>query len=261
VKITTWNVNGLRAILNKQAWDWVLSQAPDVLCLQEIKVRPNQLPPEQVAMFDSYQVHWNSAQRPGYSGVASFIHPTAYANPALPQVELGMGVPSMDTEGRLIRSRHPGFLLYNVYFPNGQRDHGRLTYKLDFYRELLAICDALHAAGEQIVICGDFNTAHRPIDLRNPKQNQTTSGFLPEERAWIDLYLEHGFVDAFREMYPERVQYTWWTYIGGARQRNVGWRLDYFLVSASLMPCVQDVIVHDQAMGSDHCPVSLVIKT
>jgi exodeoxyribonuclease-3 len=135
-----------------------------------------------------------------------------------------------------------------------------VDYKLDFYARLLEQCDERHARGENLILCGDFNTAHRPIDLKNPKQNENSSGFLPEERAWIDKFLEHGFVDIYRWLYPERVQYTWWTYRFNARAKNVGWRLDYFLVSESLIPQVQDVIVHDEVMGSDHCPVTLVLR-
>ena len=155
---------------------------------------------------------------------------------------------------------HPGFRLFNVYFPSGQRGQDRVAYKLDFYAHLLALCDALHARGEKIVITGDFNTAHTEIDLRHPKENANTSGFLPEERIWIDRYLAHGFVDAYRQLYPERVQYTWWTYRVNARARGVGWRLDYFLVSESLMPRVEDVVIHEEVMGSDHCPVTLVLE-
>jgi exodeoxyribonuclease-3 len=155
--------------------------------------------------------------------------------------------------------RYPDFTLVNAYFPSGQRGHERVAYKLEFYGALLEICDRLQAAGEQLVIGGDFNTAHNEIDLRYPKQNRKTSGFLPEERAWVDRYLAHGFVDAYRALYPERVQYTWWTYRMNARQKGIGWRLDYFLVSEGLLPCVQDVIVHDDILGSDHCPVTLVL--
>jgi exodeoxyribonuclease III len=149
--------------------------------------------------------------------------------------------------------------LFNVYFPSGQRGTVRVEYKLNFYAHLLTLCDALHASGENLIITGDFNTAHMPIDLRNSKQNVRTSGFLPEERAWVQKFLDHGFVDAFRHLYPERVQYTWWTYRLGARERQIGWRLDYFLVSKALIPLVRDVIVHETVLGSDHCPVELII--
>lgn len=260
MKITSWNVNGLRSALNKQAWDWVKGENPDILCLQEIKVNPLQLTPENLGLFDGYQIAWNPSQRPGYSGVASFFQPHVFSGSAFLEVQTGTGEPRFDVEGRLIHSCHKDFHLFNVYFPNGKRGHARLEYKLEFYRDLLDLCDRLHQAGEKLVICGDFNTAHREIDLKNPKQNETTSGFLPEERAWLDRYIEHGFVDAYRELYPDRVQYTWWTYRVNARQRNIGWRLDFFMVSQALQPLVQDVIVHDHVPGSDHCPVSLVLS-
>jgi exodeoxyribonuclease III len=252
MKITTWNVNGIRAALGKSLKEWVVSEAPDVLCLQEIKATPQQLTDEQ-RNFPGYSAIWNPAARLGYSGVATFCRkdPLEFA--------LGLDKPHFDLEGRAIRTRHLDFLLYNIYFPNGQRGQERLDYKLGFYAHLLDNCDALHAAGENIIITGDFNTAHRPIDLRNPKENETNSGFLPEERAWIDKYLEHGFIDIYRILYPERIQYTWWTYRMGARQRNVGWRLDYFLVSEKLSGRIKDVIVHEDILGSDHCPVSLLI--
>lgn len=253
MRIISWNVNGLRAALEKGAWTWLHSQGADVTCLQEIKARPEQLSEEQLGHFHPYQPLWNPAVRPGYSGVATFLRQ--------PVVEAiyGLGDPRFDGEGRVIRTRHRGFLLFNVYFPSGQRDYGRVMYKLDFYACLLELCERLHAAGEKIVLCGDFNTAHREIDLRYPKENRKTSGFLPEERAWIDTYLSRGFADAFRVLYPERVEYTWWTYRLNARQRNIGWRLDYFLVSEALLPAVRDVIVHAEVPGSDHCPVSLLI--
>ena len=254
IKITTWNVNGLRAALNKEAFEWLRVENPDILCLQEIKARPDQLSDDHIRQFEGYHKYWNPAERPGYSGVATL----SLREPQ--SIQLGLGAEQFDHEGRVVKTRHPDFLLFNIYFPNGQRDRGRVDFKLDFYAHLLELCDQLHADGEQIIICGDFNTAHREIDLRNPKQNETTSGFLPEERAWIDHYLEHGFVDAYRYRFPERVQYTWWTYRLSARKRNIGWRLDYFLVSESLIPQVEDVIVHEDIMGSDHCPVSLLLK-
>jgi exodeoxyribonuclease-3 len=253
MKIITWNVNGIRAALGKGALDWAFAQRPDVLCLQEIKARPDQLTEAQRTK-DGYEAIWNPAQRPGYSGVATFT-----SAPPL-DVELGLSFPHFDIEGRVIRTRHPDFLLFNIYFPNGQRGQERVDYKLDFYARLLEYCDALHAAGENIIITGDFNTAHMPIDLKNPKENETTSGFLPEEREWVQKFLDHGFVDAYRRLYPEKVQYTWWTYRFAARARGIGWRLDYFLVSEKLFPRVQDVIVHEDVLGSDHCPVEICIE-
>lgn len=252
MKIISWNVNGLRAALKKDALRAVLDRDPDLLCLQEIKARPEQIPAEQREL-KGYRAIWNPAQRPGYSGVATFMREAAL------EEMIGMDAPRFDVEGRVIRTRHPGFLLYNIYFPNGQRGQERVDYKLDFYAHLLDQCDVLHAAGENIIITGDFNTAHQPIDLRNPDENVTTSGFLPEERAWVQKFLEHGFVDVYRHLYPDREQYTWWTYRFNARQRGIGWRIDYFLVSEALVPRVQDVIIHEDVQGSDHCPVELVL--
>lgn len=252
MKIITWNVNGIRAALGKGLKDWVLDQAPDVMCLQEIKARPEQLSDEQ-RDFTGYQTIWNPAVRPGYSGVATLLR-----QPAL-GVEVGLGEERFDIEGRVICTQHPDFHLYNIYFPNGQRGHDRVAYKLDFYARLLDICDQRHVFGQNIIITGDFNTAHQPIDLRNPEENEGTSGFMPEERAWVQKYLDHGFVDVYRLLYPERVQYTWWTYRFAARQRGIGWRIDYFLVSQALAARVRDVVIYEDVSGSDHCPVALLI--
>lgn len=245
----------MRALLGKSALDWVLAQKPDVYLLQEIKARPEQLSDDQMRLLrNGYRDYWNPANRPGYSGVATFC----LQDPR--EVRLGLGEPRFDEEGRVIASRHADLLLFNIYFPNGQRGHERLGYKLDFYARLLEICNRLHAQGEKIILTGDFNTSHREIDLRHPKENANTSGFMPVERAWVDRYLENGFVDIYRLRYPERVQYTWWTYRMNARSRNVGWRLDYFLISADLVERVREVGVHEEVMGSDHCPVSLEIE-
>ena len=253
MKIITWNVNGLRAALGRNALDWIFEKAqPDVLCLQEVKARPDQLK-EEYRNFPGYEVVWNPAVKAGYSGVATFLRSTSH------ETQLGMDLPLFDVEGRLISTLHPDFRLFNVYFPSGQRGMERVNYKLDFYAHLLGVCDRLHDNGESVVIAGDFNTAHMPIDLKNPKQNTRTSGFMPEERAWVQKFLDHGFVDAYRYLYPDRVQYTWWTYRLSARARGVGWRLDYFLVSEKLMPRVRDVIIYDSVPGSDHCPVELIL--
>ena len=255
MKITTWNVNGIRAALNKNVEEWWQSEDPDVLCLQEIKAMPEQLTPKQLETFDRFEAIWNPADRKGYSGTATFTKTEPL------EIIKGMGDEKFDIEGRVIQTRYPDFVLFNIYFPNGQRDQERLDYKLDFYAYLLELCDRMHAAGDNIIITGDFNTAHTEIDLKNPKTNTKTSGFMPIEREWIDKYLEHGFVDAYRRLYPEKIEYTWWTYRFGARGRNVGWRLDYYMVSEALMSRVQDVIVHDDVMGSDHCPVSIILDS
>lgn len=253
MKITSWNVNGIRAVIKKGTFEWVKTFSPDIFCMQEVKARFDQLA-EPERELSGYSCFWNAAKKPGYSGVASYsrLQPV--------EVRYGLGEDRFDVEGRVIRMRFPDFLLYNVYFPSGQRGHDRVAFKLEFYARLLEECDAMHRQGERLIICGDFNTAHQEIDLAKPKTNQKTSGFLPEERAWVDQYLEHGLVDVYRYIYPERIQYTWWTYVTNARGRNVGWRLDYFLVSNALVDVVEDVMIHDDVPGSDHCPVTLVLR-
>lgn len=253
MRITTWNVNGIRAATKKGALTWAISENIDILCLQEVKAQESQIPDEQRRL-PGYECYWNAAQRPGYSGVA------VYERCQPERVVFGLGQERFDEEGRVIRLEYTDFVLYNIYFPNGQRGQDRVDFKLDFYSCLLEQCDELHREGKSVIITGDFNTAHKEIDLAHPKANEKTSGFLPEERAWVDRFLEHGFVDVYRKLYPERVQYTWWTFISNARARNVGWRLDYYLVSEPFVKNVEDVIIHDQVIGSDHCPVSLILK-
>jgi len=253
MKITTWNVNGYRAIIRKNALNWVQDIQPDVLCFQEIKVQLDQTSDEET-MIEGYHAVWNPAERKGYSGVVTF-HKTEPL-----EVEKGIGIDKFDSEGRVILSKFEDYYLYNIYFPNGGSENKRVPFKLEFYEILLKICDELHEVGKNIIITGDFNTAHNEIDLANPKSNEKNTGFLPEERVWIDTYLDHGFVDAFRELYPEREDYTWWTYRYNARKKDIGWRLDYFLVSEGLMDKVEDVVIHSDILGSDHCPVSLILK-
>jgi exodeoxyribonuclease-3 len=252
MKITTWNVNGIRAALTKGMRDFILQSQPDVMCLQEIKARPEQID-DTLREIPGYNSIWNPAQRPGYSGVA------VYTKISPRETVLGLGEERFDIEGRVIRMRFEKFTLYNIYFPNGQRGKDRVDYKLEFYAALLEECKRLHDQGESIIITGDFNTAHNDIDLANPRENEKTSGFLPEEREWIDIYLNNGFIDVFRELYPDSVKYTWWTYRVNARARNIGWRLDYYLTSNGFTGEVKDVVVHDDVLGSDHCPVSLIL--
>jgi len=254
MKITTWNVNGYRAVLKKDFKKSIENLKPEILCLQEIKAKPEQISNEEIEI-DGYEFLWNSAERPGYSGVATYVKNDF-------QIEnhtLGLGIEVFDVEGRVIQTAFENVILFNIYFPNGQRGQDRVDYKLDFYAKLLEICNDQQKKGKQIIITGDFNTAHNEIDLANPKENQKTSGFLPEERVWVDRFLENNFLDAYRELYPEKVEYTWWTYRVNARVRNIGWRLDYFLVSKELMKHVNDVSIHGQIQGSDHCPVTLDI--
>lgn len=255
MKIITWNVNGLRAHLKKEAWAWSAGSGADAICYQEIKARPDQLTKAQHELFDGYEVAWNPAERPGYSGVATFHRQAAEV------VDLGFGVGRFDEEGRLIQSKFKDFTLFNIYFPSGTSGRHRVDYKLEFYEELLDYLGKLRKAGEKIVLCGDFNTAYTEMDLARPKDNQKNSGFLPEEREMLGSYFEAGFVDVFRSLNPDKVQYTWWTARSKtARANNIGWRIDYFLVSEAMMPSVKSMTIHDQVQGSDHCPLELELK-
>lgn len=250
MRIVSWNVNGIRAVEKKGFLEWLGEAQPDVACLQETKVQPDQLT-NKLLQPEGYHTYWHSAERKGYSGVATFSRQPL-------EVQHGFGRPEFDVEGRVLISRHENFSLLNCYMPNGGQGPERLDYKLRFYAALLDWCDRQHAEGNHLVICGDVNTAHKEIDLARPKENETISGFLPEERVWVDKYLEHGFVDAFRAFYPDKTdQYTWWSYITRARDRNIGWRIDYFLVSEGLLPRVKDCIILPDVMGSDHCPIAL----
>lgn len=255
MKITTWNVNGFRAVVKKNFINSINILSPDILCLQEIKAKPEQIKEDEI-LIPGYSHLWNSAERPGYSGVATYIK----QRQKISAQKIGFNIPEFDVEGRVIQTVIDDLLLFNIYFPNGQRGQERVDYKLRFYSTLLEMCKAEHEKGMNIIITGDFNTAHNEIDLANPKENQNTSGFLLEERVWINHFLDNNFSDAFRLLYPEKVQYTWWTYRFKARERGIGWRLDYFLVSKHFMKDVVDVVIHDQIEGSDHCPVTIEIK-
>ena len=252
MKITTWNINGIRAAMKKDVFGWVENNAADVVCLQEIKAKEEQIEKEPIAKA-GYELFINSAERPGYSGVANLFTRTPEA------MQRGIGIEKFDTEGRVIQFSYPEFELFNIYFPNGGEENLRVPYKLEFYASLLEYCATLRKRGKEIIITGDFNTAHNEIDLKNPKSNEKNTGFLPEERVWIDKYLDFGFVDAFRRLYPEQETYTWWTYRFGAREKNVGWRLDYYLVTEQIFTHTKDVVIHTEVMGSDHCPVSLLL--
>ena len=252
MKIISWNVNGFRAIVKKGFLKWVDEVDPDILCLQETKVAREQLDEEQVNP-PGYHAVWNSAERKGYSGV------TTWSKVRPNNVCLGMGIKAFDAEGRVIRHEFPKFDLLNVYFPNGTSGEERLQFKLEFYDAFLEYCEKLRAQGKRLVVCGDVNTAHKPIDLENPKANEKNSGFLPVERAWIDKFISHGYADTFRILHPEPKQYTWWTYRTNARERNIGWRLDYFFVTENLKSRIRDSFIMSEVVGSDHCPVGLDI--
>jgi len=224
-----------------------------MICLQEVKARPEQIP-ENEREIPGYMAIWNPAERPGYSGVLT------YTKTQTKNVRLGLEHEEFDREGRVIRTDIEDISVFNIYFPNGQRGQDRVDFKLNFYDRVLSTALDLEKSGKQVVISGDFNTAHQDIDLANPRENETTSGFLPSERVKIDEYIYAGFVDIFREMRPEDNRYTWWTYRFGARARNIGWRIDYFMISQGLKSRIIDVDILDSVEGSDHCPVLLEIN-
>jgi len=250
----SWNVNGYRAISEKGFSGFLTEYAPDFLFLQEVKARPDQVP-EHKRTFAEYEMVWNPAERPGYSGVA-VIH-----KHQPDEIKFGLDVPIFDSEGRLIWMRYGNLWLVNSYFPNGQRGRDRVEYKLAYYERLLELSLAEIEQGRDVIIGGDWNTAHTEIDLANPKENQETSGFLPEEREWVARYLDKGFRDVYRELHPEARDYTWWTYRFNARVRNIGWRIDYFLVNSRVVEKVKTVENFQEIMGSDHCPIMLELDT
>lgn len=252
-KILSWNVNGVRAVLKKGFFDWFKQESPDILCLQETKAQTHQLPPE-ILYPPGYHAHWNSAKRPGYSGVATISRTKPKA------VNLGFGVPRFDEEGRVLETEFEAFTLFNIYFPNGKMNDERLKYKMDFYDAALKYFMKLRKKKRGIVVCGDYNTAHKEIDLAHPKENEDVSGFLPVERAWMDKLVESGFIDTFRAFNQEPNQYSWWDLRTGARARNIGWRIDYHFISEDLKPSLQDAFILPEVIGSDHCPVGVVLK-
>lgn len=255
MKLISWNVNGFRAVIKKGFYDFVKIYEPDVLGIQETKVREEQLTEVQQHI-PGYDTYFYSAERPGYSGVG------VYTRLKPLRVESGFPYGWNDNEGRVLMLEFEKFIFFNIYFPNGQKDEIRLQYKLDFYDFCLEYFEKLRKdSGKGLVICGDYNTAHHPIDLARPKENEKTSGFLPIERAWMDRFEEHGYVDTFRHLHPdEKDRYSWWSYRARARVNNVGWRIDYFYVTPDLLPYVKNADILDQVEGSDHCPVLLELE-
>ena len=253
MKVYSWNVNGIRAAERKGFLDWLEITKPDILCVQETKAAVDQLS-DTLLNGHGYHTYFHSAERRGYSGVATFCKTEPL------YVQEGLGIDRFDSEGRVLITEHKSFLLYNIYFPNGQKNDERLQYKLDFYDELLPIINEQVESGLHVVVTGDWNTAHHPIDLARPKDNIKNSGFMPIEREKLDIYVENGWVDTFRMFHPEPDRYSWWTYRFGARDRNVGWRIDYFFVNEGFTQNIIDADIHDDIMGSDHCPVSLTLE-
>ncbi|MEM7798219.1 MAG: exodeoxyribonuclease III [Chloroflexota bacterium] len=255
MNLYSWNVNGLRAAHRKGILDWLNESKPDILALQETKCHPDQLV-DELREPAGYHTYWAFAEKKGYSGVA------IYSREEPLNVQVGIGDKKFDSEGRTLTAEYPDFYFISTYVPSGSRDYSRVEYKLEYLNHFLYThCAVLQKTGKPLIICGDINIAHQAIDLARPKQNKKTSGFLPEERIWVDKFIEQGLIDIYREKYPERTDvYSWWSMRGGNRDRNVGWRLDYFLISQELSDYVQEANIHTDMYGSDHCPVSLKLS-
>lgn len=253
MRLLTWNVNGIRAAQRSGFLKWFERENADIVCLQEIKARAEQLE-ESVLHPLGYHSAWHSAEKAGYSGVAILSRREPL------EIRYGMGIPEIDREGRVLVAEYPSLTVVNAYFPNSQRDHARLDFKLFFCDRMLELLERLRSKGKNVAVCGDFNIAHQPIDLRNPKSNEDNAGFLPEERAWITRLIDKGWVDAFRLFTKGPGHYTWWSYRPGVRARNIGWRLDYFFVNLESRGRLREARHHGEVMGSDHCPVSLELR-
>ena len=252
LNIVSWNINGIRSAFKKGFLEWLKTEVPDILCLQETKAHPEQIE-KQRSQLDNYHTFWNYPETKGYSGVATFTR----KEPAF--VRKGFAAPQFDSEGRVLITEFPEFILYNVYFPNGKMGPERLQYKLDFYDAFLEHIDLLKNQGRRLIICGDYNTAHKEIDIARPKQNEKLSGFLPIEREWMDKLIDHGYIDTFRHFNNEPHQYTWWDAKTNSRARNVGWRIDYFFVTENVLPSISSAFIMPDVMGSDHCPIGITL--
>ena len=252
--IYSWNVNGIRALEKKGFVDIVERELPDVLALQETKAHPDQLS-ESLLNIDDYFVSFMSAQKKGYSGVCiySLEEPSEIEN---------LGIEEFDSEGRVIIAHFEHYTVINCYFPNSQSEGKRIEYKTAFNHAIKDKCDEFTDMGLNVVLVGDYNVAHQPIDLTNPKTNGKNPGYLPEERSWMSAFLDDGYVDTFRYFHSgEPEHYSWWSYRFSARERNIGWRIDYCCVNESFMECVTDAKIHPAIVGSDHCPVSITVDT
>lgn len=256
MRLVSWNVNGIRAIAGKGFTDIIKGMDADIIGIQETKAQPDQLGPE-ITDIPGYRSWFCSAERKGYSGTALYIRDGLEPK----EVTFGLGDPKFDTEGRTIRADFGDFVLFNIYFPNGGRGDEYVKFKLEFYDCFLQRVKELTDAGRNVICCGDVNTAHREIDLSNPKANSKISGFLPEERVYMDTFASFGLIDTFRLLYPDKPEcYTWWSYKTRARERNVGWRIDYFFATEGLKDRIAASDMMSDIMGSDHCPIFLDLK-
>ena len=256
ISLISWNVNGLRSVVKKKFFDAFKQLDADIVALQETKLQEPQLT-DEMKHIAGYTSHWSCASvKKGYSGVVTYtrIQPKS--------IKHGLGEPRFDDEGRILEMDFDDFIFFNVYFPNGQMSEERLQYKLDFYDVFFKYTDEYKKKGRSIIITGDYNTAHNEIDLKNPKANENTSGFLRIERDWLDRITANGYVDTFRHYNPETVKYSWWTYRFKARDRNIGWRIDYFFVTRDIIDkgWIKETLIHNDIFGSDHCPIGLVLE-
>lgn len=256
MKIISWNVNGIRAVYKKGALEPIFKKLkPDILCLQETKAEAVQLPAELLNHSGYHSVFAHSMARKGYSGVA------IYSMDMPEKVEFGVGLPGLDDEGRTIIAHFKKFVIVNCYFPNGGQGPHRLKYKMEFYDQFLKMINKLRKAGKKVIFCGDVNTAHTEIDLARPKENEKNTGFLPEERAWLDEVVADGYIDVFRNFYPTKKDvYTYWDQKTASRERNVGWRIDYFFASPSIIKNIKSFKTHSEIFGSDHCPIAIEVE-
>ncbi len=253
MNIHSWNVNGLRAIMGKGFLDYINEYDPDILCIQETKLQESNLK-EELTNINNYYSYFSHAEKKGYSGVATYTKEKPIS------IKHGIGIEEFDSEGRILITEFKEFTLLNIYFPNGQKDENRLDYKLRFYDAILDYCNSEVKEGKKLVICGDYNTAHTEIDIKNAKANEKTSGFLPIERAWIDKFIENGYTDTFRKLNEDLIKYSWWSYRFKARERNTGWRIDYHFVSNNLIDSVKDAGILNEVYGSDHCPITINLE-
>jgi exodeoxyribonuclease III len=281
IKIISWNIVSMRNMLEKanlapagqpplSFLQWLQKESPDIACFQEVKLQPDRIP-DALQSPRGYHSLWNFAERKGYSGVATFTKEKPL------NVQNGLGIEKFDVEGRVLMTEYPEFKLFNVYFPkaygpkevadlrksaapNAEKIASRMPFKLAFYDAFLDYLDALKSKGDRLIVCGDFNVAHEEIDLARPKANKDTSGFLPEERAWMDKLVAHGYVDTFRHFNKEPGHYSWWSYRFTARAKDIGWRLDYFFITGNLLSSLAGAFILKDVQGSDHCPVGITLK-
>lgn len=254
MKLISWNVNGIRAVHRKDLFlPFLKKEAPDILCLQETKAHDDQLTQDLLSV-EGYQSFFSKPSKRGYSGVA------IYTKPKPVSVTTDLDNTRFNEEGRALVAEYPKFTLLNVYFPNGASSDERLNYKMDFYRHFFKLVKRLKDAGKKVIVCGDVNTAHQEIDIYDPKDGEGVSGFLQIERQWLDQFFEAGYFDTYRAFFPKEKAFTWWDYRTGARERDDGWRIDYFIASNELKKKITAAFILPKVMGSDHCPVGIILE-